>query len=93
MRFFHARHRVALSLDSAKIMRGGDWFGRSEFFFRVPIKPRHVDFELFHQSVQAENCFRVLTSPTEGSRRAGCRFSRGTVVPSMPSRGVRGWRP
>ncbi|MFI8595407.1 esterase/lipase family protein [Microbacterium sp. NPDC078428] len=57
MRFFHARHRVALSLDSAKITRGGDWFGRSEFFFGVSIKPRYVDFELFHQSVQAENCY------------------------------------
>lgn len=57
MRFFHGTHRVALSLDSAHITRGGDWFGRSEFYLGVSIKPRYVDFELFHQSPEAENCY------------------------------------
>jgi hypothetical protein len=57
MRFFHGTHRVALSLADGSITRGGDWFGRSEFFFGVTIKPRFVDFELFHQSSAAENCY------------------------------------
>ena len=30
---------------------------QSEFFFGVSIKPRYVDFELFHQSAEAENCY------------------------------------
>ena len=57
MRFFHGTHRVALSLDRAQVKRGGDWFGRSEFYLGVSIKPRYVDFELFHQSPEAENCY------------------------------------
>ena len=39
------------------VKRGGDWFGKSEFFFGVSIKPRKVDFDLFHQSAEAENCY------------------------------------
>ncbi len=57
MRFFHGTHRIALFLDDAEVTRGGDWIGRSEFYFGVTIKPRFVDFELFHQSVEAENCY------------------------------------
>jgi pimeloyl-ACP methyl ester carboxylesterase len=57
MRFFHGTHIVRLWLDSAKITRGGDWFGHSEFYFGVSIKPRFVDFDLFHQSPEAENCY------------------------------------
>ena len=40
-----------------RITRGKDFFGKSEFFFGVSIKPRRVDFDLFHQSVEAENCY------------------------------------
>ncbi|MCC2682274.1 MAG: PGAP1-like protein [Nitrosospira multiformis] len=29
----------------------------TRFFFGVSIKPRRVDFELFHQSAEAENCY------------------------------------
>ncbi len=57
MRFFHGTHRISLSLERAEIKRGGDWFGRSEFYLGVSIKPRYVDFELFHQSPEAENCY------------------------------------
>jgi hypothetical protein len=57
MRFFHGTHKVSLWLDDAEISRGGDWFGRSEFFFGVSVKPRYVDFELFHQSAEAQNCY------------------------------------
>lgn len=57
MRFFHGTHKVAMFLEAAEVTRGGDWFGKSEFFFGVSIKPRYVDFELFHQSVAAQNCY------------------------------------
>ena len=40
-----------------EISRGRDWFGRSEFYFGVSIRPRFVDFDLFHQSPEAENCY------------------------------------
>lgn len=57
MRFLHGTHRVRLWLDRASVERGQDWFGRSEFYLGVSIKPRYVDFELFHQSPEAENCY------------------------------------
>jgi pimeloyl-ACP methyl ester carboxylesterase len=57
MRFFHGTHTVQLWLDQAQITRGRDWFGKSEFFFGVSIKARGVDFDLFHQSAEAENCY------------------------------------
>jgi hypothetical protein len=56
-RFFFGNIKVRLHLLDAKITRGGDWFGKSEFFFGVSIKPRKVDFDLFHQSTEAENCY------------------------------------
>ncbi|WP_130014247.1 esterase/lipase family protein [Serinicoccus sediminis] len=57
MRFLHGTHKVFLWLERARITRGKDWFGSSEFYFGVSIKPRYVDFELFHQSPEAENCY------------------------------------
>jgi pimeloyl-ACP methyl ester carboxylesterase len=57
MRFFHGTHSVRLWLDDAEVKRGKDMFGKSEFYFGVSIKPRYVDFELFHQSADAENCY------------------------------------
>jgi pimeloyl-ACP methyl ester carboxylesterase len=57
MRFFHGTHHVLLWLDEAEVSRGGDFIGRSEFYLGVSIKPRYVDFELFHQSAEAENCY------------------------------------
>ena len=57
MRFFHGSHKVSLWLDEADVSRGRDTFGRSEFYFGVSIKPRFVDFELVHQSAEAENCY------------------------------------
>jgi hypothetical protein len=56
-RFFFGDVLARLRLVAADIMRGGDWFGHSEFFLGVSIKPRQVDFELFHQSPEAENCY------------------------------------
>ncbi|MFI7501570.1 lipase family alpha/beta hydrolase [Streptomyces sp. NPDC049687] len=57
MRFFHGTHLVRLGLVRAEVKRGHDIFGKSEFYFGVRIKPRFVDFELFHQSKEAENCY------------------------------------
>ncbi len=56
-RFFFGNIRARLRLLKAKITRGKDWFGKSEFYLGVSIKPRKVDFELFHQSAEAENCY------------------------------------
>lgn len=56
-RFFFGNMRARLRLLKAKITRGKDWFGKSEFYLGVSIKPRKVDFELFHQSAEAENCY------------------------------------
>lgn len=56
-RFFFGNIRARLRLMSASITRGKDMFGKSEYFFGVSIKPRRVDFDLFHQSAEAENCY------------------------------------
>jgi hypothetical protein len=56
-RFFFGNVRARLRLLDASIIRGRDFFGKSEFFFGVSIKPRRVDFDLFHQSPEAENCY------------------------------------
>ncbi len=56
-RFLFGNLRSRLRLVKAKITRGKDWFGKSEFFLGASIKPRGVDFELFHQSPEAENCY------------------------------------
>jgi PGAP1-like protein len=56
-RFFHGNVRARLRLVEGKVKRGADWIGKSEFFVGVSIKPRGVDFELFHQSKEAENCY------------------------------------
>ncbi|HEY9831016.1 MAG TPA: hypothetical protein V6D26_10575, partial [Stenomitos sp.] len=56
-RFLFGNVRARLRLVKAMITRGKDWFGKSEFFLGVSIKPRGVDFELFHQSAEAENCY------------------------------------
>jgi pimeloyl-ACP methyl ester carboxylesterase len=56
-RFFHGDLYAQLHLLTARVKRGLDRFGRSEVFFGVSIKPRRVDFELFHQSAEAENCY------------------------------------
>ncbi|WP_158514278.1 esterase/lipase family protein [Rhodococcoides fascians] len=63
MRFLHGSHRIQLWLDEAKVERGQDCFGKSEFYFGVTIKPRYVDFELFHQSPEAENCYGPFDRP------------------------------
>jgi len=56
-RFFFGDIHIGLSLVDAEITRGFDMIGKSEIFFGVSIKPRGVDFDLFHQSPEAENCY------------------------------------
>lgn len=56
-RFLFGNVQARLRFVKGNILRGKDWFGKSEFFLGVSIKPRGVDFELFHQSKEAENCY------------------------------------
>jgi hypothetical protein len=60
-RFFFGNVRARLRLLSAEVLRGKDLFGKSEFFFGVSVKPRRVDFDLFYQSAEAENCYGPFT--------------------------------
>jgi hypothetical protein len=62
-RFFHGDVRARVNLISARVTRGLDRFGRSEIFFGMSVKPRRVDFDLFHQSAEAENCYGPFRSP------------------------------
>jgi hypothetical protein len=73
-RFFFGNLRARLRLLNAKVTRGKDFFGKSEFFFGVSIKPRRVDFELFHQSPEAENCYGPFSLEGPGG---GVDFSEG----------------
>ena len=56
-RFFFGNVRARLRLVRALVKRGQDRFGKSEYYFGASVKPRFVDFELFHQSAEAENCY------------------------------------
>lgn len=56
-RFLFGNVQARLRFVEGNILRGKDWFGKSEFYLGVSIKPRGVDFELFHQSKEAENCY------------------------------------
>jgi hypothetical protein len=62
-RFLFGDVKVWLHLVAADVRRGLDWIGRSEVFFGVSIKPRGVDFDLFHQSTDAENCYGPFRKP------------------------------
>jgi pimeloyl-ACP methyl ester carboxylesterase len=65
-RFFFGNVYARLSLVDAQIKRGFDRFGKSEIFFGVSIKPRAVDFDLFHQSAEAENSYGAFHSKDLG---------------------------
>jgi pimeloyl-ACP methyl ester carboxylesterase len=62
MRFFFGDRKARLRLLDAEVTRGLDVFGKSEVFFGVSIKPRGVDFDLFHQTADAENCYGPFRS-------------------------------
>jgi pimeloyl-ACP methyl ester carboxylesterase len=73
-RFLNGNVRARLRLLQGKIKRGFDLIGKSEFFFGVSIKPRGVDFELFHQSKQAENCYGPFHSDDFGESNRDLAF-------------------
>jgi hypothetical protein len=56
-RFFFGNVYARLNLIEADVKRGFDRIGKSEVFLGVSIKPRGVDFDLFHQSAEAENTY------------------------------------
>jgi hypothetical protein len=56
-RFFHGDAYARINLLRAQVKRGFDRIGKSEMFFGMSLKPRRVDFDLFHQSPEAENCY------------------------------------
>ena len=65
MRFLHGTHHVSLRLQDAEITQGGDWGPfRNEFYLGVSVKPRGVDFNLFQQSMEAQNCYGPFDSKT-----------------------------
>jgi len=92
MRFFHGTHRVRLWLDHAKILFGRDWFGRIEFYIGVSIKPRYVDFDLFHQSPEAENCYGPFHEPdlSDGPPELAGELSKPLAEPGDKTTGWAG---
>ncbi|MCP5501042.1 MAG: alpha/beta hydrolase [Leptospiraceae bacterium] len=56
-RFFFGNYRISIKYLGGMIKKSSDFFGQSEYFFGLNVKPRGVDFELFHQSKEAENCY------------------------------------
>jgi hypothetical protein len=92
MRFFHGTHRVRLWLDRAEISRGKDWFGRSEFYFGMSVKPRYVDFDLFHQSVEAENCYGPFSKAdlTDGPPELAAELAKSLADPGDRTTGWAG---
>ena len=60
-RFFFGNLQARLRMVEGRVIRGMDMLGKSEIFLGVSIKPRRVDFELFHQSPEAENCYGPFT--------------------------------
>src|SRR5262245_5363982 len=61
-RFLFGNVYARLNLIDAEIKRGFDRFGKSEIFVGVSVKPRAVDFDLFHQSAEAENTYGAFHS-------------------------------
>lgn len=60
--FGDIRARLRLVEATIKSNKGADFKGKSEYFIGVSVKPRGVDFELFHQSREAENCYGPFNS-------------------------------
>ncbi len=65
-RFFFGNVYARLNLIEAEVKRGFDRFGKSEIFFGLSVKPRNVDFDLFHQSPEAENTYGPFHSKDLG---------------------------
>jgi hypothetical protein len=76
-RFFFGNLYVCLNLIKANVKRGKDVFGKSEFYFGVSIKPRKVDFDLFHQSAEAENCYGPFSSDDLSDQEVNFNWADG----------------
>lgn len=63
MRFLYGNTRMRVFLDSAEVKQKSDMFGRDEVYLGLSIKARRLDFELFHQSAAAENCYGPFSKP------------------------------
>jgi hypothetical protein len=70
-RFLFGDVYTRLNLIKAEIKRGFDRFGKSEVFFGVSIKPRGVDFDLFHQSAEAENTYGAFHTKDLSDKKPG----------------------
>jgi hypothetical protein len=81
-RFFFGDVLVRLRLINAEVKHGADPLGGSEFFIGVSIKARDVDFELFHQSRDAENCYGPYRSATFDDAERG----KEVAFPPLPIR-------
>jgi hypothetical protein len=76
-RFFFGNLHMRLNLVKAKVKRGKDLFGKSEFFFGVSIKPRKLDFDLFHQSAEAENCYGPFSNEDFSDKKVAFNWADG----------------
>lgn len=74
-RFFFGDVQVRLLFLEGKATLGMDVLAKSEFFIGVSIKPRGVDFELFHQSKEAENCYGPFRKNDPGDTQKNVNFS------------------
>ena len=70
------RHPRRLRLMDAQISKGGDFFGKSEFFIGVSLKPRGVDFDLFHQSKRGRELLRAVQQPEARRHEGDVRLDR-----------------
>jgi hypothetical protein len=69
-RFFFGNIRARLYFEEGKATLGMDVVGKSEFFLGATIKPRHLDFELFRQDKETENCYGPFThSVSDNSKK------------------------
>jgi len=80
-RFFFGDVLVRLRLLNAEVKHGADPIGGSEFFVGVSIKARDVDFELFHQSRDAENCYGPYRSASFDDAHKG----KEVTFPPLPN--------
>lgn len=78
-RFFFGNIKVRLKLVRAHVKRGQDFFGKSEFFLCVGVKPRGVDFELFHQSPEAENGYGPFSTADLSDKDIAFNWCDGTT--------------
>ncbi|ETX16710.1 hypothetical protein OCH239_00640 [Roseivivax halodurans JCM 10272] len=63
MRFLFGNTRMRVFLERAEVRQKSDRFGRDEVYVGLSVKARRLDFDLFHQSAAAENCYGPFSKP------------------------------